>query len=117
MTNLKSPKTGPGSQMGQKSRAVLEVLRKNGRMNCLDIEMKLGVAQLARTIHNMYGLGYIKTPVGIPGMYEITNAGREALGEALALKTPTYAPHCTATMKAPYIPAVHNTSRIGVARS
>lgn len=119
MTTLKSPTTGPGSQLGTKSRAILELLRKGRARNRLDIEMLLGY-ECRKTISRLIVMRYLKnggTLGANSGLYEITNAGREALGEALTLKTPTYAPHCAATMRAPYIPSVHGVSRVGLARS
>ena len=64
----------PGSQMGTKSRAVLECLSKNPRLNRLDLEMKLSMGQLGPVNNRLFGLGYIKQ-AGIPGRYEITNSG------------------------------------------
>ena len=119
MTNSTSPTTGPGSQLGTKSRAILELLRKGRARNRLDIEMLLGY-ECRKTISRLIGMRYLKnggTLGANSGLYEITNAGREALGEALTLKTPMHAPHCAATMRAPYIPSVHGVSRVGLARS
>lgn len=106
----------PGSQMGTKSRAVLECLRKNGKLNRLDLEMKLGMSQLGPVINRMYGLAYIKTPVGIAGMYEITSAGREALREALEIEPPKEMRICNGSMRDVYVPSLHLAARLGVAR-
>lgn len=102
--------------MGTKSRAVLECLRKNGKLNRLDLEMKLNIGQLGQTINRMYGLGYIKTPLGIPGMYELTRAGRTALGESLTLDAPEITRICNGTSREIYVPSVHLIARVGVAR-
>lgn len=122
LTTAKSPTDGfargPGSQLGTKSRAILELLRKGKPTNKLDIEMKLGYA-VTETLHRLVGLAYIKksTYGSGNGCYEITSNGRMALGEVLASPPPAYAPIINATMHDPYIPAIHNTSRIGVARA
>lgn len=110
--------TVPGSQMGTKSRAVLELLRKGKPRNRLDIDMVLGM-DCAATVSRLVGLAYIKksTYGSGTGCYEITGNGRKALGESLSLPVPAYAPIVNATMTAPYNPAIHNTSRIGVARA
>ena len=102
--------------MGAKSRAVLECLRKNGKLNRLDLEMKLAIGQLSITINRMYGLGYLKTPLGIPGMYEITNAGRVALGESLEVASPIVTRICNGSSRELYIPGVHSVARVGIAR-
>lgn len=102
--------------MGTKSRAVLECLRKNGKMNRLDLEMRLGMSQLARVINRMYGLGYIKNPLGISGMYEITQAGRVALGESLTIAKPVITKICNGTSKEIYNPKTDLLPRYGVAR-
>ena len=106
----------PGSVMGTKSRAVLECLRKNGKLNRLDLEMKLGMSQLGPVVNRLYGLAYIKTPSGIAGMYEITRANREALGESLTIEAPTITRICNGTSREIYNPAIHLTTRYGVAR-
>ena len=106
----------PGSQMGTKSRAVLECLRKNPRSNRLDLEMKLGMGQLGPVNNRLFGLGYIKQAHGLPGRYEITNAGREALGEALEVKAPSITRICNGTSREVYNPSVHLSARVGVAR-
>jgi hypothetical protein len=113
---LTTPTSGPGSQMGTKSRAILECLRKNGKLNRLDLEMKLSIGPLKMTINRLYGLGYIKNPVGISGMYEVTKAGRTALGEDLAIKTTGAERICNGTMKSIYNPLVDGVSRVGLAR-
>ena len=105
----------PGSQMGTKSRAVLECLRKNPRSNRLDLEMKLSMGQLGPVNNRLLGLGYIKQS-GMPGRYEITNAGREALGDALEVKAPSITRICNGTIREIYNPSVHLSARAGVAR-
>jgi len=102
--------------MGTKSRAVLECLRKNGRLNRLDLEMKLAMSQLGPVINRMYGLGYIKQFSGQIGLYELTRAGREALGESLTLETPTKTRICNGTSREIYNPATDLLPRYGVAR-
>ena len=113
---LTAPTSGPGSQMGTKSRAILECLRKNGKLNCLDLEMKLNIGNLRITINRMYGLGYIKNPTGISGMYEITKAGRIALGESLSVPSSGIERICNGTMKGIYNPLTDGVSRVGLAR-
>jgi carbon monoxide dehydrogenase subunit G len=49
-----------GTQLGQKAKAVLECLRKNGKLNRLDLEMKLNIGPLSKTINGMYAMHYIK---------------------------------------------------------
>lgn len=105
----------PGSQMGTKSRAVLECLSKNPRLNRLDLEMKLGMGQLGPVNNRLFGLGYIKQS-GMPGRYEITKAGREALGEALEIKAPLITRICNGTSREIYNPSIHLLARVGVAR-
>lgn len=102
--------------MGTKSRGVLECLRKNGKLNRLDLEMKLNIGKLGPVINRMFGLGYIKTPLGIAGMYEITKAGRLALGESLTLETPKTTRICNGTSKEIYNPNTDLLPRYGVAR-
>ena len=122
LSTAKSPVNGisaPGSQMGVKSKAVLELLRKGRARNRLDIEMLLGYT-CGPIINRLIGANYIKNGGSLGancGLYEITNAGRIALGEALSLKTPSYAPICPATIKETYIPSIHGISRVGIARS
>jgi hypothetical protein len=122
ITTAKSPSNGfargPGSQMGTKSRAILELLRKGTPKNKLDIEMILGYP-VPETLHRLVGLSFVrKSQWGSGnGCYEITTIGRKALGETLASSMPKYAPHINSTMTEIYNPAVHNTSRIGVARA
>lgn len=106
----------PGSQMGTKSRAVLECLSKNPRLNRLDLEMKLSMGQIGPVNNRLFGLGYIKQANGIPGRYEITNSGREALGEALEIKAPSITRICNGTSREVYNPSVHLLARVGVAR-
>lgn len=104
-----------GTQLGQKAIAVLECLRKNGRMNRLDLEMKLSIGPLSKTINGMYGMHYIKN-CGQAGIYEITKMGRVALGEELALNEPVSTRFCNGSMSEVYNPATHLTQRYGVAR-
>lgn len=107
-----------GSQVGTKSRAVLELLRKGKPLNRLEIDMMLGMA-CAATVSRLVGLAYIKksTYGSGNGCYEITTNGRKALGESMALPVPTYAPITGATMRDPYLPGTHTVSRIGLARA
>ena len=105
----------PGSQMGTKSRAVLECLSKNPRLNRLDLEMKLSMGQIGPVNNRLFGLGYIKQS-GLHGRYEITNSGREALGEALEIKAPSITKICNGTSREIYNPSVHLLARVGVAR-
>lgn len=122
LTTAKAPTDGfstvPGSQMGPKSRAILELLRKGKPRNRLDIDMIIG-ADCGGTISRLVGLAYIKksTYGSGNGCYEITGNGRIALGEVLASPPPAYAPIINATTKGNYIPEIHNISRIGVARA
>jgi hypothetical protein len=122
LTTAKAPTNGfstvPGSQMGTKSRAILELLRKGKPRNALDIDMILGMA-CGGAISRLVRMAYIRksTYGSATGCYEITTNGRIALGESLSLAPPAYAPITGATMRDPYIPAIHNTSRIGVARA
>lgn len=107
-----------GTQMGTKSRAILELLHRTKPTNALDIDRLLGMpcsAALAR----MQTLGYVRKATHGPvnGCYEITDLGRMAIGEAAALPKPAYIPHIAATMRGIYDPRVHNVSRIGVARA
>lgn len=102
--------------MGTKSCAILECLRKNGKMNRLDLEMRLGISQLGSAINRMYGLGYIKNPTGLSGIYELTKTGRAALGESLTLETPVITRICNGTSKEIYNPNTHLLPRYGVAR-
>ena len=106
--------------LGVKSRAVLECLRKNGRKNRLDIEMMLSMGQLTRTLTRLVGLQYIYlSSNGAQGssLYSITRQGCIALGESFELPTPQQVKFCNATTTGNYIPGIHNTSRIGVART
>jgi hypothetical protein len=105
-----------GTQLGQKARAVLECLRKNGKLNRLDLEMKLNIGPLSKTINGMYAMHYIKQFNGQVGMYEITKMGRVALGEELALNEPVSTRICNGSMREVYVPNVHLTQRYGVAR-
>lgn len=122
LTPSKAPSKGfstvPGSQMGTKSRAILELLRKGKPRNALDIDMIVGAA-CASTISRLVRMAYIRksTYGSATGCYEITTNGRIALGESLSFAPPAYAPIIGATMRDPYIPAIHNISRIGVARA
>jgi len=105
-----------GTQLGQKAKAVLECLRKNGKLNRLDLEMKLNIGPLAKTINGMYAMHYIKQFGGQAGMYEITKMGRVALGENLALNEVVSTRICNGSMREVYVPNVHLTQRYGVAR-
>ena len=105
-----------GSQLGQKAIAVLECLRKNGKLNRLDLEMKLAIGPLAKTINGMYGMHYIKKFGGQVGIYEITKLGRAALGEEMALNEPVSTRFCNGSMREVYNPETHLTQRYGVAR-
>lgn len=122
LTTAKSPSNGfargPGTQMGAKSCAILEFLRKGKPANKLDMEMLLGYP-VGETLSRLVGLTYVRKSTwgSGNGCFEITSNGRMALGESIALPTPAYAPVINATMREPYIPAVHNVSRIGVARA
>ena len=107
-----------GSQMGPKSKGVLECLRKHGRKNRLDLEMMLNLGNLTQTMTRMCEMGYIKrcnlgTHVG---MFEITKLGRVALGESLEIEAPREMRICGGTSREIYNPAIHLVSRIGVAR-
>ena len=104
------------SRMGVKSKAVLECLRKNGKLNGLDLEMKLNMGKLSNVTGRLFGLGYVKNFAGQKGLYEITKAGREALGESISLETPAYTKICNGTSTEVYNPAVHLSQRYGVAR-
>jgi hypothetical protein len=120
MSTITKPTTGPGSQMGTKSRAILECLRKNGRKNRLDLEMLLSIGPLSAALSRLSLLAYVvkASPSGVDsGIYDITRQGRQALGEALDLPEPKTVRFCNASTTGPYIPSIHNTSRIGVARS
>lgn len=122
LTTAKAPTDGfstvPGSQMGTKSRAILELLRKGKPRNRLDIDMLLGM-DCGATISRLLGLAYIKksTYGSGNGCFEITSNGRKALGESMALSVPAYAPIVNATMREVYNPDVHRISRIGLARA
>lgn len=107
-----------GSQLGTKSRGVLECLRKHGRKNRLDLEMMLNLGNLTQTMTRMCEMGYIKrcnlgTHVG---MFEITKLGRVALGESLEIEAPKEMRICGGTIREVYNPAIHLVSRVGVAR-
>lgn len=122
LTTAKAPTDGfstvPGSKMGPNSRAILELLRKGKPRNRLDIDMIIG-ADCGGTISRLVRMAYIRksTYGSATGCYEITTNGRAALGESLSLTPPAYAPITGATMRETYIPSIHNTSRIGVARA
>jgi hypothetical protein len=119
MSDIKLPTSGPGSQMGTKSRAILECLRKNGRKNRLDLEMLLNMGPLGPALSRLGGMSYVIRGMhgSATGCYEITRQGRAALGEALELTPPQEIRVCNATMSGRYIPEIHNTARIGVARA
>ena len=103
----------PGSQLGQKAKAVLECLRKHGPLNRLDLERILSIAPLFTPINGMLGRGYILNGTG---KYTITRAGRVALGEALELAAPKSFRYCNGTMTSVYDPATDRVSRIGLAQ-
>jgi hypothetical protein len=105
-----------GTQLGQKAKAVLECLRKNGKLNRLDLEMKLNIGPLSKTINGMYAMHYIKQFSGQVGIYEITKMGRVALGEELALNDVVSTRICNGSMREVYVPDLHLTQRHGVAR-
>jgi hypothetical protein len=104
----------PGSQLGQKAKAVLECLRKHGPLNRLDLERILAIAPLSVPINGMNAVGYIVSGAG--GKYTITRAGRVALGEALEITAPKSYRYCNGTMTSVYNPARDGVSRIGLAR-
>ncbi len=121
MKNITLPTSGPGSQMGTKSRAILECLRKNGRKNRLDLEMLLNMGPLGPALNRLGTMHYVIRGMhgSATGCYEITRQGRIALGESLALPEPSAIRICAATVPKDhyYNPAVHSVSRIGLARS
>ena len=110
---MTTPTTGPGSQMGTKSRAILECLRKNGRKNRLDLEMLLNMGPLGPALSRLHGTSYVirGSHGSATGCYEITRQGRAALGESLALPDPTAMRICAATSTGHYIPGLHNISQ------
>ena len=110
---MTTPTTGPGSQMGTKSRAILECLRKNGRKNRLDLEMLLNMGPLGPALSRLHGASYVirGSHGSATGCYEITRQGRAALGETLALPEPTAIRICAATSTGNYIPGLHNISQ------
>jgi hypothetical protein len=103
----------PGSQLGQKAKAVLECLRKNGPLNRLDLERVLAIAPLATPINGLLGRGYINKGAG---KYVITRDGRVALGETLEMTPPKSLRYCNSTMTSIYNPVTDGISRIGLAR-
>jgi hypothetical protein len=105
--------SGPGSQMGTKSRAILECLRKHGRKNRLDLEMLLNMGPLGPALSRLKGMSYVaKVAYGsATGCLEITRQGRAALGEALALPEPTAIRICATTTTGHYVPGLHNISQ------
>lgn len=109
---------GPGSQMGTKSRAILEILSRGKPTNKLDLEMILGY-RVAETLGRLQQHLLVKksTYGSGNGCFEITSNGRQALGEKVSMTAPNYTPIVNATMKEIYNPAIHNTARIGVARA
>jgi DNA-binding PadR family transcriptional regulator len=113
------PKTGPGSQMGVKTRAILECLRKNGRKNRLDLEMMLNIGQLRQSLNRLCSTQYVNkcTHGSATGCYEITRLGRIALGESIEIPRPKEIRICAATTSGHYTPAIHSISRIGLARA
>lgn len=120
--NEKKPEAGfttiPGSRLGDKTLGILNILTKGTPRNRLDLEMMLSFAA-TNPLSRLLAAGYVRKATWghTTGCYEITHLGRHALGEAITLPTPAYAPVINATMREPYIPAVHNVSRIGVARA
>lgn len=105
-----------GTQLGTKAKAVLECLRKNGKLNRLDLERLINLGPLAITISGMYGIFYIKQYAGQRGIYEITKLGRQALGEALTTTEPAQMRVCNGSMTERYVPDIHLHQRLGVAR-
>lgn len=105
-----------GGQLGAKGRAVLECLRKNTKLNRLDMERLINLGPLGSTIGGMMGMHYIKQHGGQIGLYEITRMGRGALGEEMALPSPTQVRICNGSMREPYVPDVHLSQRYGVSR-
>ena len=100
-----------GSQLGVKSKAVLNYLRNNGRTNRLDLERAISAGPLVGTIQKLNSYGFItrtKTDVA-SGCYLITNLGRAALGEALEIPAPRELRICNASSRDIYMPGVHNT--------
>lgn len=122
LTNPNNPansfKIGAGAQLGPKGKSILNVLRHKGRKNLLDLEMMVG-PQLSETLRRMVRMGFISkcTHGSATGCYEITKHGRAALGEAMSLAQPEVTIICNATVPSGnyYDPAIHNTSRIGLA--
>lgn len=108
----------PASQMGTKSRAILELIERTKPTNALDIDRILGMPCTSALIR-LHALGYLRKASHGPvnGCYEITDAGRVVLGKRAAMTRPENIPHVNATMKGNYDPAIHNVSRIGVARA
>ena len=106
--------------MGTKSRAILECLRQNGRKNRLDLEMLLNMGPLSKTLDRLRHVAYISMTThggnGV-GIYDITRQGRQSLGESLNLPEPKTIKFCNASMTGLYVPAIHNNSRIGIART
>jgi hypothetical protein len=103
-----------GSQLGVKSKSILEVLKNKGHMNRLDLERLLAIAPLSVPLNGLSANGYIiRHPSGI---YSITRFGRAALGEALELKAPSVTRICNGTMTGTYNPLVDGVSRVGLAR-
>jgi len=103
----------PGSQLGQKAKAVLECLRKNGPLNRLDLERVLAMAPLNAPINGLRDRAYISN---LGGRYVITNAGRILLGETLKMTPPKSLRYCNSTMTSIYNPVTDGISRIGLAR-
>lgn len=114
---MTQPTSVPSVQIGVKSIAVLELLRKGIPRNRLDIDMLLG-KDTSHTIPHLISLRYIQKGSyrASRGCYEIT-LGRAALGEALSLTKPSCVPVINATMRDTYNPAIHSGSRIGIART
>ena len=100
-----------GSQLGVKSKAVLNYLRTHGRTNRLDMERAINSGPLSGTIQKLTAYGFItrtKTDVA-SGCYLITSLGRAALGEALEIPAPRELRICNASTHGNYMPGVHNT--------
>jgi hypothetical protein len=107
-----------GSQLGVKSKSILEVLKNKGHMNRLDLERLLAIAPLTVPLNNLSAHRYIiRHTAGVAsGTYSITRLGRAAMGEALELKAPAVTRICNGTMKGTYNPLVDGVSRVGLAR-
>jgi hypothetical protein len=110
----------PGSQIGTKSRAILECLRQNGRKNRLDLEMLLNMGPLGKVLERLRHVACISMTAhggnGV-GIYDITRHGRQALGESLDLPEPKTTRFCNASMREPLQYEADTTmGRVGLAR-